>query len=200
VSPLESAAAAFSSTVFDALPFAAFVADDDMRVLAVNPAARRLLGAGDVAELRQRHGEALHCINSGDGCGRSAACQECVVRGLTTFAIKGGEPARRRARLEYYEEGNVQQMYALVTAAPLEYGGRRCALVCIENLTLLLSLTDALPICMSCKKVREEGLWLQVEAYLDTHLDLKFSHGLCPECSRRLYPEHFGAETGGDQA
>ena len=80
-------------------------------------------------------------------------------------------------------------MYALVTASPLDYDGRRSALVCIEDLTLLLSLADALPICMGCKKVRDEGLWMQVEAYLDAHLDLKFSHGLCPECSRRLYPE-----------
>ncbi len=197
MSPLEPAAAAFSSTVFDALPFAAFVADSDVRILATNPAARRLLRGGDVSELRQRYGEALRCINSGDGCGKSAACTDCVIRALVTFAISGGEPARRRARLEYHDDGSVQQMYALVTASPLDYNSRRCALVCIENLTLLLSLADALPICMGCKKVRDEGLWTQVEAYLDAHLDLKFSHGLCPECSRRLYPEHF--ESSGDR-
>jgi hypothetical protein len=44
---------------------------------------------------------------------------------------------------------------------------------------------------MGCRKVRDEGLWTQVEAYLDAHLDLKFTHGLCPDCSRRMYPEHF---------
>jgi PAS domain-containing protein len=116
VSPLEPAGAAFSSTVFDALPFPAFVADGDLRILATNPAARRLLRGGDLSEVRRRHGEVLHCINSSDGCGKSAACRDCVIRGLTTFAISGGEPARRRARLEYYDEGSVHQMYALVTA------------------------------------------------------------------------------------
>jgi hypothetical protein len=200
VSPLEPAAAAFSSTVFDALPFAAFVADSDVRILATNPAARRLLSGGDVSDRRQRYGEALHCINSSEGCGKSAACTDCVIRGLTTFAISGGEPARGRARLEYHDEGSVQQMYALVTASPLDYNGRRCALVCIENLTLLLSLADAMPICMGCKKVRDEGLWMQVEAYLDAHLDLKFSHGLCPECCKRLYPDHFEPAGEGESA
>ncbi len=193
MSPLEPAAAAFSSAVFDALPFAAFVADGDLRILATNPAARHLLRGGEVSELRQRHGEALHCINSGEGCGNSAACADCVIRSLATFAISGREPARRRARLEYHDDGSVQQMYAIVTASPLDYEGRPCALICVENLTLLLSLTDALPICMGCKKVRDEGLWTEVEAYLDAHVDLKFTHGLCPECSRRLYPERFEA-------
>ncbi len=200
MSPLDPAGAAFSSTVFDALPFPAFVADGDVRILATNPAARRFLRGGDKSELRQRYGEVLHCINSAEGCGKSAACTDCVIRSLITFAISGGEPARRRARLEYHQDGNVQQMYALVTASPLDYDGRRSALVCIEDLTLLLSLADALPICMGCKKVRDEGLWMQVEAYLDAHLDLKFSHGLCPECSRRLYPELFVQTAGRDSA
>jgi hypothetical protein len=200
VSPLEPAAATFSSTVFDALPFAAFVADNDLRILAANPAARRLVGGGDVSTVRERAGEALHCINSSDGCGKSAACKDCVIRGLATFAISGGEPARRRARLEYHDGSSVREMHAIVTASPLDYDGRRCALVCIENLTLLLSLADAMPICMGCKKVRDEGLWTQVEAYLDAHLDLKFSHGLCPECARRLYPEHFEPAGGHDPA
>src|SRR5512140_2035628 len=193
VSPLEPVASAISAAVFDALPFPAVVADGDVRVLAANQAARRLLNEGDVSERRQRVGESLRCINSTDGCGKSEVCKDCVIRSLANFAISGGEPARRRARLEYHDQGSVQQMYALVTASPLAYDGRPCALICIENLTLLLSLADALPICMGCKKVRDEGLWLQVEAYLDSHLDLKFTHGLCPECSRRLYPEHFEA-------
>jgi hypothetical protein len=200
VSPLEPTAAAFSSTVFDALPFAAFVADDDLRILAANPAARRLVGSGDVSNVRQRTGEALRCINSSEGCGKSVACKDCVIRSLATFAISGGEPARRRAQLEYHDEGSVREMHALVTASPLDYDGRRCALVCIEDLTLLLSLADAIPICMGCKKVRDEGLWTQVEAYLDAHLDLKFTHGLCPECARRLYPEHFESAGGPDAA
>ncbi len=189
MTPLEPARAALSTAVFDALPFAAFVVDNDLRLLATNPAADRLLKGGTVSQLHRRGGEALNCINSGEGCGKSAACADCVVRNVVTFAIAQGQPVRRRTTIEYHDDGSVQQMYALVTASPLVYDGRPCALLSIENLTLLLALTDALPICMGCKKVRDADLWLQIEAYLDAHLDLKFSHGLCPECAKRLYPD-----------
>ncbi len=196
MSPSEPATAVFSSTVFDALPFAAFVVDSDLRLLATNPAASRLLRGDAGPGLRQRGGEALHCINSADGCGKSSACPDCVIRNAVVYAVSKGQPTRARAKFEFHENGSVDQMLALVTAAPLTYDGQACALLCIENLTALLALTDALPICMGCKKVRDADLWLQVEAYLDAHLDLRFSHGLCPECSRRLYPEHF--DTAGD--
>jgi hypothetical protein len=190
VIPFESIGATLSTTVFDALPFAAFIVDDDVRLLAVNAAADRLLRGGAGAQLRQRGGEALHCINSGDGCGKSAACADCVIRTSVDYAVSKGEPIRRRAKLETLEDGGVEEMVALVTASPLAYDGRRCALLCIENLTLLFALTDALPICMGCKKVRDDDLWRQIEGYLDDHVDLKFSHGLCPDCASRLYPEY----------
>jgi len=68
------------------------------------------------------------------------------------------------------------------------YEGANRVLLCIEDLTALLATTDVLPICMHCKKIRDSELWLQVEAYLDSHLDLKFSHGICPDCATKLYP------------
>jgi hypothetical protein len=190
VIPLDPAGATLSTTVFDALPFAAFVVDDDIRLLAVNTAANRLVSGNAVTELRQRGGEALHCINSAEGCGKSKACADCVIRTSVHYAVSNAQPIRRRAKLEFYEDGSVREMSALVTASPLAYDGRRCALLSIENLTLLFALTDALPICMGCKKVRDDDLWMQIEAYLDDHLDLKFSHGLCPDCASRLYPEY----------
>jgi hypothetical protein len=51
-------------------------------------------------------------------------------------------------------------------------------------------LRGLLPICAACKKIRDdEGYWSQIEEYLDRHTDLTFSHTVCPECARRLYPE-----------
>jgi hypothetical protein len=200
VTPLESVRAAMLTPVFDALPFPAFVVDDDIRLLAANPAADRLLRGSSVSEIGRRGGEALRCINSGHGCGKSAACVDCVIRNAVTFAIANQEPVRRRTRFEFHEADSVQQISALVTASPLASDGRPCALLCIENLTLLFALTDALPICMGCKKVRDADLWLQVEAYFDEHLDLKFSHGLCPECAKRLYPEFHVPEDGRESA
>ena len=52
------------------------------------------------------------------------------------------------------------------------------------------TLRGIVPICASCKKIRsDEGYWQSVESYVSAHSYAEFSHGLCPECLRRLYPE-----------
>ncbi len=175
--------------VFDALPYPAFVVDDDVRILELNAAARKLLGAESGATVRVRGGEALHCINAGDGCGRSAACSGCVVRNSVKYVAEHRDALRTRTRLEAVREGQVEDMHALLTAAPIDHDGQPCALLVIEDLTVLLARADILPICMGCQKVRNDDLWLHIEAYLDSHLDLKLSHGICPECAARLYPD-----------
>ena len=54
------------------------------------------------------------------------------------------------------------------------------------------TLSGLLPICSSCKRIRDdEGYWAQLETYIQEHSDILFSHGLCPECAKKLYPEIF---------
>lgn len=51
-------------------------------------------------------------------------------------------------------------------------------------------LRGILPICAGCKKIRnDEGYWDQVEIYISEHSDAEFSHGLCPDCVQKLYPD-----------
>lgn len=50
-------------------------------------------------------------------------------------------------------------------------------------------LSGLLPICSSCKQIRDEqGVWHQIEGYISTHSEAKFSHGICPKCMSNLYP------------
>ena len=52
------------------------------------------------------------------------------------------------------------------------------------------TLRGLLPICASCKKVRDDkGYWNQIDKYLETHSEVEFSHGLCPDCAKKLYPD-----------
>ena len=53
------------------------------------------------------------------------------------------------------------------------------------------TLSGLLPICSSCKKIRNEEnrSWQQIEDYIADHSDADFTHGICPECAHRLYPE-----------
>lgn len=58
-------------------------------------------------------------------------------------------------------------------------------------------LRGILPICMHCRKVRDEGsVWLALEEYLASHSELHFSHGLCDECLAKEYPELVANEIG----
>jgi hypothetical protein len=60
----------------------------------------------------------------------------------------------------------------------------------LENaLAEIKILRGIIPICASCKKIRDdEGYWQQIEAYISAHSEAQFSHGLCKECSHKLYP------------
>jgi CheY-like chemotaxis protein len=52
------------------------------------------------------------------------------------------------------------------------------------------TLRGIIPICASCKKIRnDDGYWQQLELYIKDHSDAEFSHGICDECVRKLYPD-----------
>lgn len=60
-----------------------------------------------------------------------------------------------------------------------------------KALSKVKALSGLLPICASCKKIRDDrGYWNQIEKYIREHSEADFSHGICPECAARLYPEY----------
>ncbi len=57
---------------------------------------------------------------------------------------------------------------------------------------LMNALGGLLPICVNCKNIRtEEGDWVAIEQYISDRSETDFTHGICPECMRKLYPHHF---------
>jgi DNA-binding NarL/FixJ family response regulator len=60
-----------------------------------------------------------------------------------------------------------------------------------EALANVKTLSGLVPICSGCKKIRnDQGYWSEVEIYVAKHSDAKFSHGICPDCARKLYPAY----------
>ena len=60
-------------------------------------------------------------------------------------------------------------------------------------------LEGLIPICSSCKKVRDEsGCWSELAAYVLKRAEVEFSHGICPDCAKNLYPETFGPDSDGN--
>ncbi|MDH7488706.1 MAG: histidine kinase N-terminal 7TM domain-containing protein [Anaerolineae bacterium] len=69
-----------------------------------------------------------------------------------------------------------------------------------EALAQVKTLRGLLPICANCKRIRDDqGYWHSVESYISEHSDVDFSHGICPDCARKLYPELYGEETDSEQ-
>lgn len=69
----------------------------------------------------------------------------------------------------------------------------------IEELKTAMSeirtLSGMLPICSSCKKIRDDkGYWNRLEAYIHEHTDAQLSHGFCPDCLQKLYPDYIDEE------
>ena len=58
----------------------------------------------------------------------------------------------------------------------------------MNSISTVITLSGLLPICARCKKIRDEkGYWNNLEEYIQTHSDASFSHGMCAECSDKLY-------------
>ena len=71
-----------------------------------------------------------------------------------------------------------------------------------EKSKLIIELQDALaevktlsgliPICSWCKKIRDDkGYWNRIESYIKEHSEAEFTHGICPQCAEKQYPELF---------
>ena len=66
-----------------------------------------------------------------------------------------------------------------------------CERIRLESaLAEVKALSGLLPICSSCKKIRDDrGYWNQLESYIHSHSEVRFSHGICPDCAHELYPD-----------
>ena len=70
------------------------------------------------------------------------------------------------------------------------------AIIILEDITALKNALDEVktlrgfvPICSQCKNIRDDkGFWQQVEEYVQNHSEAQFSHSICPDCAKKLYP------------
>jgi PAS domain S-box-containing protein len=59
-----------------------------------------------------------------------------------------------------------------------------------KALAKVKALSGLLPICANCKKIRDDdGYWNQIESYIHDHSEAEFSHSICPDCAKKLYPD-----------
>jgi PAS domain-containing protein len=174
--------------ILDAYPSPVFIVDEDVRIQEVNQAAADFRTPEAFEVLGLRAGDAFHCLHanrSADGCGTGQACEDCVIRQSVSAAFLREKVTRRRTKVSWSEDDQVRDFHLFVTTVPFQYQDRDLALLVLEDFTELMELKELIPICASCKKIRTDSdLWEQLEAYFKHHLDVDFSHGLCPECTQ----------------
>jgi len=113
---------------------------------------------------------------------------------LTWFSFFGGFVSHIRHRLNI-QRREIQKAHEVIQ---IEVDERKRAQEEKDRLIVELraaldkvkTLGGLLPICASCKKIRDDaGYWRQIESYIHDHSEAKFSHGICPECAKKLYPD-----------
>lgn len=193
-----AAAEARYATLFDTVPVGLFRSTPQGRLLDVNPAFALLLER-DREELVGTNFAQLHPNTSDFQQWREQLEREGAVTWVESrFRTATGKlrwvkihakALRESPESEIIYEGSVED----VTSAKEAEAERESLIAELqEALSRVRTLTGLLPICSSCKKIRgEDGNWNMLETFIEDHSHAHFTHGFCPECAHRLYPEVF---------
>ena len=86
--------------------------------------------------------------------------------------------------------GAIQSMRDITDAKGMEKEREQLIKKLQDAIDKARTLSGLLPICASCKKIRDDqGYWKQIENFISEHSEAEFSHSICPDCARRLYPD-----------
>jgi hypothetical protein len=177
---------AFNFALFQYNPITTVVVDREGKVAKTNMAKKksgdRLPNIGDVMyrDYASKHKVDMH-----------AELMKCIAGGSTkTFPELQYEKKILAVTLAPFPEGAIITSQDITSQKQAEadrtklIGELRRALDEVEQLRGLL------PICASCKKIRDDmGYWNQIEVYITKHSQASFSHTICPECMEKHYPE-----------
>lgn len=204
------------SDIIEFLPDPTWVIDLHGRVIAWNKAVERMtgvkkediLGEGDYAHGIPFYGErrptlidlALHRDRHWEETYLRLQEKDGVLLVAESFNPHMGEGGRylsASAAKLFDAHGNVagaiQSVRDVTELKRSEKERERLIAELQDALGKVRTLSGLLPICAACKKIRDDtGYWNQIESYISRHSKAEFSHSLCPECARKLYPHlHF---------
>lgn len=151
-------------------------------------------------------GQNIKCFESRPGslCHTEACPLQQIINGKETTTIESAKYQTRgktktfivSARPFKDANGNLLGMVESFQDITPRIKAEKAKVELIDSLQEALDrvnvLSGLLPICASCKKIRDDkGYWNQIETYIRDHSEAEFSHGICPDCAKKLYPEFY---------
>ncbi|MGA3266132.1 MAG: PAS domain-containing protein [Verrucomicrobiota bacterium] len=127
----------FHRVLFDAMPLPIFIVDGNINIFDCNKAATQLIGKNSRLVIRRRGGEVLGCVNAAklrNGCGRTPACRDCMVRQSVSAAARGRRVARQWAQMELVRRGKVTRVKLRVSCQQFSFGKSDFILLVLEGL------------------------------------------------------------------
>ena len=109
---------------------------------------------------------------------------------LSTWYVSGGKFDQLPKVRNQDELGDLSQAFQRMVQRLKQVEEERERLIhnLQDALAKIKRLHGLLPICASCKKIRDnKGYWNQIESYIEEHSEAEFTHGICPECTKKLY-------------
>ncbi|HCZ12839.1 MAG TPA: histidine kinase [Nitrospiraceae bacterium] len=174
----------------------------DGRLLSVNPALAAIFGYDSPREMMHSLGDVKYQLYV-DPQDRDSLLSLLQEKGI----VKNFETRMRRkdgiiiwvsinSRIERDERGQPEYLEGIILDITerknAEEEKERLIRELQEALSEVKTLSGMLPICSSCKKIRsDEGYWQQIEVYISERSEAEFSHSICPECAKKLYPEYY---------
>ena len=185
--------------LFDTVPVGLFRCTPQGWILDGNPAFAAMTGRESSADLINKQFEELHAdpgafVGWRDELerGGSVACVESRFKtpdGSTRWVEIHARAVREPKTHEIFYEGSIKD---ITKRKEVEAERERLIGELRDALGKVNSLTGLLPICSSCKKIREHGgRWTMLESFIESHSQAHFTHSFCPDCARSLYPEVF---------
>jgi HAMP domain-containing protein len=121
------------------------------------------------------------------------------LRNLTVaFTAAGQGRLNQRIPVQAHDEiGQLTQAFNNAVELRRQAEAEREAVIGELNVSLakVKQLSGMLPICASCKNIRDDqGYWSQIESYITRHSEAEFTHGICPDCAKKLYGQYLKKE------
>ena len=169
------------------------VIDNQERVIDINQALKELLDVKtsspigqSVAELFPAWAQLQAGVKEQESLGQEIVMPGSPARYLNVRSIRLSDRQQK-------EQGRLIILRDITARKQLEQEREELISTLQETLGQVKTLSGLLPICANCKKIRDDsGYWHDVAVYIRDHSEAKFSHGICPDCLKILYPELYG--------